>query len=498
MPTHVASIWTSAAACAARLRRLRFCLPCPASLAKIAESQSTTRGDGIVREYDLVVLGTGSGGAAPASKCRAAGWSVAVVDDQPYGGTCAVRGCDPKKVLVGAADLVSWHSRMLGHGLDGEAKLDWPDLMRFKRSFTDPVPPSRQKAVEDAGILTLHGEAQFTSTDTLAVGSNHFRARHVVVATGASPRQLSIPGEAHVTSSTEFLELDSLPSRIVFIGAGFISLEFSHIAVRAGSVAIVLGRSRPLRHADSEIVDALIEHTRAIGINLRLDSEVMAVERDEVSGEFKVLVRNSEGEGEVLADLVVHGAGRIPNTARLCCDKGGIRLDSHHAVEVNEFLQSTSNPIVYAAGDVTLPAGALPLTPVAAHEGAIIASNLLRGNSKRPDYRGIPSVVFTLPPLASVGITESDAKAAGFKVKVRCEETTSWYANRRVREPAGMYKTIVDAESDEILGAHLLGQHAEEVINLFAQAIRFGIPASAVMHSIYAYPTACSDVPYML
>jgi glutathione reductase (NADPH) len=387
---------------------------------------------------------------------------------------------------------------MVGHGLEGNATLDWPELMEFKRSFTDPVPPSREKAFEDAGIVTLHGEAHFTSPDTLAIGANHFRAKHVVVATGASARQLSIRGEDHVISSTEFLELNSLPKRIVFIGAGFISLEFSHIVIRSGSAAMVLGRSRPLRHADDDVVDRLIEHSRSIGIDLRLDTEVTGVERDEVAGEFKVFFRQSENHGEVRADLVVHGAGRIPNTQRLGCDEGGIRLDSHGAVEVNEFLQSTSNPIVYAAGDVAMPPGALPLTPVAAHDGAIIASNLLRGNTKTPDYRGTPSVVFTLPPLASVGITESEAKAAGLNVKVRCEDTTSWYTNRRVREPTGMYKTIVDAESDRILGAHLLGQHSDEVINLFALAIRFEIPASAFRHSIYAYPTAGSDVPFML
>jgi glutathione reductase (NADPH) len=449
-------------------------------------------------EFDLVVLGTGQAGAAPASKCRAAGWTVAVVDDQPYGGTCAVRGCDPKKVLVGAADLVAWNTRMIGHGVAGGATIDWPELMQFKRSFTDPIPSRRENALKASGVVTFHGKARFISDSVIAIGERHLKAKHVVIATGASPRPLSIPGEHYVVSSTEFLELETLPRRIVYIGAGFVSLEFSHVACRAGSNAVVLGRSRPLPRVDSDLVGRLVQHTRKTGIDLRLGTEVTAVERNEVSGTFIVTSRSGEVDSVIEADLVVHGAGRIPNTARLDCAAANVSIDGRGAVEVNEFLQSISNPRVYAAGDVALPPGSLPLTPAAAHEGAIVASNLLRGNTKRPDYRGIPSVVFTLPPLAAVGQTEADARAGASEVKVRCENTADWYGNRRVRQPVGMYKTIVDVESDRVLGAHVLGQHADEVINIFALAIRFGLPASELKRMTYAYPTTGADVPYML
>lgn len=188
----------------------------------------------------------------------------------------------------------------------------------------------------------------------------------------------------------------------------------------------------------------------------------------------------------------------MPNTARLGADIGSLRLDRRGAVEVNEFLQSTTNPRVYAAGDVVLPPDAMPLTPVAAHEGAVVASNLLHGNAKRPDYRGIPSVVFTLPPLASVGLTEKAARDKGLNVRTESGDTTGWYSNRRVREPVGMFKTVVDADSDRVVGAHLLGAHVEEVINVFALAVRFGIAAKELRQMIYAYPTSGSDVPYML
>ena len=448
--------------------------------------------------YDLIVLGTGSGGASPASKCQAAGWRVAVVDDQPYGGTCALRGCDPKKIFVGAAEVVAWQNRMREHGVAGEATIDWPALMRFKRTFTDPVPPAREAAFAKAGIESLHGEAHFVAEDRLMVGGRELVTRHVVVATGAGPRPLGIPGEDLVTTSTQFLELDALPRRITFVGAGYVSLEFAHIARRAGAEVVVVGRGTPLPGFDEALVERLIAHSRAIGIDVRLDTDVTAVERIGPSDTFRAITKSGERTDVVEADLVVHGAGRVPNTARLGAEAGHVRLDRRGAVDVNEFLQSPTNPRVYAAGDVALPPGSLPLTPVAAHEGEVVASNLLHGNHKRPDYRGIPSVVFTEPPLASVGLTERAAREAGRNARVESGDTAGWYSSRRVREPVGMFKTVIDADSDQVIGAHVLGVHAEEVINLFALAVRFGIPATELRRMIYAYPTSGSDVPYML
>lgn len=448
--------------------------------------------------FDVIVLGTGSGGSTPATKCRAAGLRVAIVDDQPYGGTCALRGCDPKKVLVGAADVTAWHERMRDHGVSGAASLDWPALMRFKRTFTDPVPQASENAFARKGIETVHGEARFTSDDRLLVGTRELSARHIVIATGASPRPLHIPGEELVISSTQFLELEALPRRIAFVGAGYISLEFAHVARRAGSTVTIVGCGKPLPGFDDAGVERLLLHTRDIGIDVQLDTTVTGVERIGSSSAYRVHIRKGDVAGTVEADLVVHGAGRVPNTARLDVAAGGIALDEHGAVAVNEFLQSTTNPRVYAAGDVALPPGSIPLTPVAAHEGAIVASNMLHGNSKRPDYRGIPSVVFTVPTLAGVGLTEEGARQSGLPFRVKTEGTAVWYANRRVREPAAMFKTIVNTETDMVLGAHLLGSHAEEVINLLAFAIRFGVTATDVKHMIFAYPTSASDLPYML
>ena len=446
--------------------------------------------------FDLIVIGTGSGGSGPAYRCRRAGWRVAVVDELPYGGTCALRGCDPKKVLVGAAELADWHRRMQGRGVSGDAHISWPELMQFKRTFTDPVPADREKAFQKAGIATYHGPARFVSPERLSVDGQVLEARHFVIAAGAKPRRLGVPGEEHLITSTAFLELDQLPPRIAFVGAGYISFEFAHVARRAGAQASIVGRRRPLQHFEQELVTRLVDHTQSLGIELRLDADVTTIEQ---RGAGYRLRANTQGRTETVdAGLVVHGGGRVPNTEGLDLGAANVATEPNGGVRVNEFLQSMSNPRVYAAGDAAAAPGSLPLTPVAAYEGIIVASNLLRGNAERPDYRGIPSVVFTVPPLAGVGLTEAEARAQELDVRINVEDTSSWYSNRRVAETCAMFKVIVDSKADRIIGAHLLGPHAEEVINLFALAIRSGVPATDLKHLLHAYPTSGSDVPYMI
>ena len=207
--------------------------------------------------------------------------------------------------------------------------------------------------------------------------------------------------------------------------------------------------------------------------------------------------RGPKGDDFIATDLVVHGAGRIPKTSGLDLAHASVETDERGAVKVNDWLQSVTNPKVYAAGDAVASPGALPLTPVAAHQSLIVASNLLHGNSKKPDYRGVSSVVFTAPPLAAVGLTEQDAKQRGLKVRVKLEDTRNWLSNRMVNETAAMYKTLADEETGRVLGAHLLGPHAEEVVNLFALAIRNGLTAADLTHMIYAYPTSAADIAYM-
>src|SRR6266702_6882191 len=425
--------------------------------------------------FDLIVIGTGTGGSAPAFRCRSAGWRVAVVDDLPYGGTCALRGCDPKKVLVGAPELVDWHRRMRGRGVSGEAHISWPELMQFKRTFTDPVPADQEKAFQEAGIATYHGPARFVSPERLSIDGQVLEARHFVVAAGAKPRHLGIPGEEYLLTSTAFLELDQLPPRIAFLGAGYISFEFAHVSRRAGAQATIIGRGKPLLHFEQDLVARLVHHTRSLGIELRLDTEVTGLEQR--GGGYRLRL-DAQGRSETIdADLVIHGGGRVPNTEGLDLRAADVATEPDGRVRVNEFLQSVTNPRVYAAGDAAAAPGSVPLTPVAAYEGIIVASNLLRGNARRPDYRGIPSVVFTVPPLAGVGLTEAEARKEELDVRIKVDATTSWYSNRRVAETCAMFKVIVDSKADRVVDAPLLAPHADDVIDLCALAIRPGVPA---------------------
>jgi glutathione reductase (NADPH) len=450
----------------------------------------------MTKKFDLVAIGTGSGASAVASRCRAAGWQVAIVDSRPFGGTCALRGCDPKKVLVGAAEVIDWARRMNGKGVRAEhLRIDWPELMRFKRSFTEPVPKRREEGLAKAGIAAFHGRARFVGPNAVQVGDDVLEGRYVVIATGQKPADLKICGTEHLTRSDQFLELDDLPKRILFIGGGYIAFEFAHVAVRSGAQVTIVHRGpRPLPLFDRDLVDQVVESTRELGVEVQVGTEVVGVEKS--SDRLIVRAADSGQQRSFETDMVVHAAGRVPEIDDLNLDVAGVERNKQ-GVAVNEFLQSISNPAVYAAGDAAASGGP-PLTPVAGYDGVIVAANLLKGNHQKPNYLGIPTVVFSIPPLASVGLSESEAGKRGLKFRVKKEITASWYASRRVGETHSAFKVLVEEGTDHILGAHLLGGQAEEVINLFALAMRSGMRAADLKHMLYAYPTHASNIPYML
>lgn len=448
------------------------------------------------KRFDLVVIGTGAGGATPAYRCRSQGWKVAIVDSRPFGGTCALRGCDPKKVLVGAAEVIDRVHLMKGRGLRADGtKIDWAELMRFKRSFTEPVPENREKAFARAGIETFHRPARFVAPTAVQVEADVLEGRYVVIAAGASPADLNIPGSEHVITSDRFLELDELPRRIVFIGGGYISFEFAHVATHAGAHVHILHRGpRPLAGFDPDLVDRLVERTRALGAEVHVNTQVEAIEKK--NGNLSVVASTPDGSRSFEADLVVHGAGRVPEIDDLDLEAAGVERVKR-GVKVNEYLQSVSNPNVYAAGDAAASNG-LPLTPVAGYEGKIVADNLLGGNQRKAEYPPMPSVVFTVPPLATVGLQERAASEQGLKFKTKFGLTAGWYSSRRIGEEYSGYKVLVEEETGRILGAHLLGPHAEELINLFSLAMRTGMRAEDVREMIFAYPTHGSDMAYMV
>lgn len=447
-----------------------------------------------MKRYDLVVIGAGTAAQVASARVRAAGRSVAVIDHRPFGGTCALRGCDPKKMLISGAEVVDFAWRMHGRGVEGNVRIDWPALMAFKRSFTEPIPEKQERSYAERGIDAFHGLARFVGRDAVEVDGTVLNCGHVLIATGARPVTLGIPGEEHVATSDRFLELETLPKRIALIGGGYIAAELSHIAARAGAHVTILQRGpRLLPQFDPDLVGWLTDKSREIGVDVRTGAAVVAVEA--VPTGFRVRVGAGTTATAIEADLVVHAAGRVPDIAALDLAAGGVAVEKGR-LKLNEFLQSISNPVVYAAGDAA--AVGPPLTPVSSHDGKVVAANVLEGNHQRPDYRGVPSIAFTLPPIARVGVSESEARDQGRKMRVKSEKTPGWYTARRVAESVYGYKTIVEEGTGSILGAHLVGPNVDEVINIFALAIRHGLTAHALKSTVFGYPTGASDVGYMV
>ena len=446
--------------------------------------------------YDLIVIGAGMAGVSAANKCASQGWEVAIVDALPYGGTCALRGCDPKKILRRGAEIVDSARLMRNKGIDDEGlSINWADLMKHKHGFTDPVPQNMEDSLTANGIHTLHGVARFTDPNTIRIGDTPYEATHFLIATGARPRVLDFPGHEHLIDSTDFLALEVLPQRILFVGGGFISFEFAHIAARVGSAPVIIDRgARPLKGFDPDLVELLITRGTGSGIELQRSTTITAIEKSENG--YQVSVERSGRPETMEFDLVVHGAGRTPELARLDLDAAGVRWDER-GVHVAPHLQSTTHPAVYAAGDSANTLG-MPLTPVAVFEGKVAASNMLKGTTTVPDYNAVPTAVFTIPELARVGMLEQEARDRGVDVDVRYNDTSGWYSNYRIGETTAAAKILVDRSSDRVVGAHLLGPEYGELINFLALAMKLDLTTRQLKSMTAAYPTVGSDLGSML
>ncbi|MBH0109173.1 NAD(P)/FAD-dependent oxidoreductase [Salinibacterium sp. NG22] len=446
--------------------------------------------------YDLLVIGAGMAGIAAAKKTASRGWRVGIVDALPYGGTCALRGCDPKKILRRAAEIVDSARLFAGKGVNADdLSVNWADLMQHKHGFTDPVPESMEKGLKAAGVDTLHGIATFIDTNHIEIDGTKFQANKFLIATGAVPRELDFPGHEHLIDSTGFLNLSELPRRIAFIGGGFVSFEFAHIAARAGSTPVVIDRGRiPLKGFDPDLVELLLKRGESAGVAVRRETTIASVEK--LAQGFRVTTQQGGTESTMDVDLVVHGAGRTADLGRLNLEAANVAFGPR-GIQVSEHLQSTTNPDVYAAGDAADTPG-MPLTPVAVFEAKIAASNMLKPNSATPDYSAIPTAVFTIPELVRVGMLEHEAKESGLDVDVRFTDTSGWFSNYRIGETTGATKILVDKSTDRIIGAHLLGHDYAELANTVALAMKNGLTTRQIKATTAAYPSTGSDLGSMV
>lgn len=447
-------------------------------------------------KYDFVSVGSGVAGINAAIHAVRNGLKTAVIDHKAYGGTCPTFGSDPKKILVGAAELYDWFMRMKGQGVvDGDIQINWPNLISYKNCYTETTPGKIETALYNNLIDTFKGTARFIDENTLAVGEDIIEAKNILIATGSKPAEINIEGRELMISSDDFLCLNTLPKEIVFVGGGYISLEFAQAAVRAGvKCTIIHTGDSILQSFEPELIDMLKKYTIETGINIIFNSRVKFIKRK--NSKLCVNIDTFGTMSEILADIVMHGAGRSANTDRLELEKGGVEY-SQKGIAVNRYLQSVSNKSVYAAGDVSDTGGAY-LATVASMEGRIAATNILNSNILNPEYDNIPTVVFTIPPLAQVGMSEKQAIQSGADFDVKFEDTSQWFTSYRVAEKYSGYKIISEKKTGKILGVHMLGRNCEDIINLFHIAIKTGMTSEKLKSFIYTYPTASSDITFML
>ncbi len=440
------------------------------------------------QRFDVLVIGSGSAGSSIAMQCAGAGLRTAIVDYRPYGGTCAIRGCDPKKILVGAAQYLDLKRRLPGL-ISKNPSLQWKDLIHFKNRFTDPVPGRRTKAYEKANITMLKGKAAFVSGNRLRIGDKEYESAKMVIATGAKPRRLHIEGEHHMAHSDHFLDLEVLPDEIIFVGGGFISFEFAHIAARFGTkVTILHNDTNPLDMFDKDMVSMLLDYSKKINIEVIFNAAAEKIEKNK-SG-FLV----TAGNKQYSADLVVHGAGRVADIDQLHLEAAGVEHD--HGVVVNAYMQSVSNTSIYCAGDAA--AGSPPLTPVGSAEAKIAAQNIIGGNQKKRNFNIIPFALFTIPPLARVGISEKEAIQKSLDFRKNVSDTSSWYHAKKEGFQGTGFKFLIDKKTDKILGASLFFPEAEDTINLVTMAMQASLTVKELKEMIFTYPSITSDLKYMI
>ena len=449
-----------------------------------------------IEEFDVFVIGTGTAGKGVAKDCAEAGWKVAIADNREYGGTCPNRGCDPKKVLVGITEIIERSQNMLGLGISKMPEVNWEDLQKFKYKFTGAIPAATEKDLAALGIKMYHQSPKFLDENTLSVEGKTVKTKKIVIATGNKPMPLKIPGAELMLNSDDFLELEKLPESMIFIGAGYIGMEFAHIAARLGvEVTVIDTEPRPLSNFDEDMVAHLTEASEAIGIKFIFNAKASKVEK--LRKYLRVTAETKNGE-EIFAkaELVFNTAGRVPSIDELELEKGNVAF-SNKGIAVNEHLQNTTNPNVYACGDVSNSEG-LPLTPLSSQESRVVSANLLgKYNKTEAHYPPQPSVVFTLPNVASVGLSEQQAKERGFDYVVKHKSVPSWFNSKRIANQYYAFKVIKDKETEKVLGAHLVGPDAGEMINMFVMAMCGGLSCHDLKAMIFAYPTWSNDIKGM-
>ena len=443
----------------------------------------------MAQRYDVVILGGGNAGFGVSAVAHDAGKTIAFVEERDFGGTCPNRGCTPKKVLVAAAHALHEIEIAGAHGIEvGKPSLDWGKLIAREKAMVGFVPEAMEGTARKRGDV-FKGSARFVGPNAVEVEGTVLEGENIVIATGSKPRPLPIPGAELLITSDEVLSEETQPSEVVFIGGGVIAMEFSHVYARAGTkVTILEALPRLLPRVEADAVAAVQAESERIGIAVQTGVEIKEIAQ--ANGKLRVAYQQAGREVAVVADRVINGTGRIANVDGLDLDAGKVKHD-RIAVETDDYLRSTSNPAVWVCGDSLVTSA--QLSPLATYEGRIVGRNIVDGPTVKPDYRVVPSCVYTVPALATVGLTEEEARDRGIDVKVSVNDMTGWFSGKSYAESVAWAKVLVDEGADRIVGAHMVGHQGEELIHLFALAMRHGIAASQMKDDLFAFPTFSSD-----
>ncbi len=438
-------------------------------------------------DVDLFVLGGGSGGVRAARIAATHGARVAIAEESRWGGTCVIRGCVPKKLMVYAAEVGAMIEDARGFGWDiGPARHDWAALIAAKDREITRLSELYVGNLRRHGVAIHDGRAHLVDEHTVEVAGQRVRAAHILIATGGAPRHLPVPGGELAVSSDEVFHLPALPPRVLIVGGGYIGVEFAHIFAGLGAqVTLVHRKARVLPGFDEDLRGAVEDGMAAHGIAVAPGAEVTSITR----GEHGLVATLSTGAVHPV-DLVMEAIGRYPNTAGLGLEAAGVVLDARGAVVVDEWCR-TRTPHIYAVGDVT---GRIALTPLAIREGHAVADSLFGGRPTRVDHERIPTAVFTQPPAASVGLGEDAARAAGhtvqiFQTKFRPMRHTLSGRNQQI-----LIKLVVDAADRKVLGVHMVGPDAPEIIQVAAIAVTMGATKDDFDRTFAIHPTTAEEL----
>jgi glutathione reductase (NADPH) len=440
-------------------------------------------------DFDLITIGAGSGGVAGSRRAAAYGARVAIAESARVGGTCVLRGCVPKKLLVYGTHFAEELEDARGYGWTIEgARLDWGRLIAAKNRELDRLNGIYVKMLTDSKVEILAGRASLVAPNTVEIGGRRATAKHVLVATGGRSERLPIPGAELTIDSEQALDLPELPRRIAVLGGGYIAVEFAGIFRAAGADVIqVIRADHILRGFDHEVRAHLQAEMERKGIRVLSAAEPARIERG--GGGLRLTLK----DGRVLeVDQVMMATGRRPNSAGLGLEGVGVTLNKAGAIAVDEF-QATTVPSIHAIGDVT---DRINLTPVAIAEGRALAETLFNGNPTRVDHACVPTAVFSQPPVGAVGQSEEAAARLG-EVDIYRAVFRPMKHTLSGRDERTLMKLVVDRTSQKVVGAHMVGADAPEILQAVAIAVKAGLTKRDLDRTVAIHPTAAEEFVLM-